>query len=131
MAGAGLAEVYIPDLSGNRLGRTEQGGDPTSVERAKTIDEMSVELLHSGSLYVWFARQFWRLRYAGSHLLVRFRVTQELAFIKKCLDVDKVTKPRARTTADGTHKEKAEERLYEYTLDICRRLETCVQSAFA
>eukprot|EP00972_Heterocapsa_arctica_P094928 13998872-Heterocapsa_arctica.AAC.1 len=86
MAGAGLAEVYMPDLSGNRLGRTEPGGDPTEAERVKDIDEMSVELLNSGSLYIWFARQFWRLRYAGSHLFVRFRVTQELDFVKKCLD---------------------------------------------
>eukprot|EP00972_Heterocapsa_arctica_P022325 3283620-Heterocapsa_arctica.AAC.1 len=61
---------------------------------------------------------------------MRFRVIQELDFIKKCLDVD-VPKPRARTTAGGTHKEKAEERLYEYTRDICGRLETCAQSAFA
>eukprot|EP00972_Heterocapsa_arctica_P095244 14046337-Heterocapsa_arctica.AAC.1 len=92
---------------------------------------MSVELLHSGSLYDWFARQFWRLRYAGSHLLVRYRVIQELDYVKKCLDVDKVPKPKIRATAGDTHKARAEEHLYEYTREICGRLETCVQAAFA
>eukprot|EP00972_Heterocapsa_arctica_P095414 14071200-Heterocapsa_arctica.AAC.1 len=73
MAGASLDVVYTADLSGHRLGRTQDGGDPTLKTRADTIDEMSLELLNKGSLYDWFRRQFWRLRYAGSHLLVRHR----------------------------------------------------------
>eukprot|EP00972_Heterocapsa_arctica_P035749 5259338-Heterocapsa_arctica.AAC.1 len=61
----------MPDLSGHRLGRS--GGDPTEIERVTAIDEMSVELLKSGSLYVWFALQFWGLRFAATNLFVRVR----------------------------------------------------------
>eukprot|EP00972_Heterocapsa_arctica_P017841 2635928-Heterocapsa_arctica.AAC.1 len=92
---------------------------------------MSVELHKSGSLYVWFASQFWRLRFAATNLFVRVRVTQQLEFLKKCLDVDRIPKPKARSTPAGTHKEIADERLYEYTRETCVRLEACVQSEFA
>eukprot|EP00972_Heterocapsa_arctica_P051687 7605147-Heterocapsa_arctica.AAC.1 len=85
---------------------------------------MSIELLNKGSLYDWFARQFWRLRYAGSHLLVRHRIIQQLDYVKKCIDVDKVPKPKLRATHGDTHNVRKEEQLYQYTLEICARLMT-------
>eukprot|EP00972_Heterocapsa_arctica_P105739 15578249-Heterocapsa_arctica.AAC.1 len=92
---------------------------------------MSVELLKSGLLYVWFALQFWRLRFAATNLFMRVRVTLQLDFLKKCLDVERIPKPRARSSPAGTHKEIADEQLYEDSRETCVRLEACVQSAFA
>eukprot|EP00972_Heterocapsa_arctica_P114541 16442901-Heterocapsa_arctica.AAC.1 len=102
MAGAGLLDAYTLDLSGPRLGRTQDGGDPTVETRAATIDEMSHELLNKGSLYDWFARQFWRLRYAGTHMLVRHRIIQQLDYVQKCIVADQVPKPKLRATQGAT-----------------------------
>eukprot|EP00972_Heterocapsa_arctica_P113389 16436880-Heterocapsa_arctica.AAC.1 len=78
---------------------------------------MTVELQKSGSLYVWFALQFWRLRYATTNLLVNVRVSKQVEFIKKCIDVDTIPGPRPKTTPDGTKRDIESEELYQQTRD--------------
>eukprot|EP00972_Heterocapsa_arctica_P034925 5141017-Heterocapsa_arctica.AAC.1 len=56
---------------GPRLGRA--GVEPTEDERLEAVNEMTVELQKGGSLYAWFALQFWRLRFATTNLLVNVR----------------------------------------------------------
>eukprot|EP00972_Heterocapsa_arctica_P057682 8508497-Heterocapsa_arctica.AAC.1 len=84
MAGAGPP--------GPRLGRP--GAVPTEDERLEVVNEMTVELQKCGSVYSWFALQFWRLRFATSNLLVNVRVSTQVEFIKKCIDVELIPKPR-------------------------------------
>eukprot|EP00972_Heterocapsa_arctica_P016916 2496811-Heterocapsa_arctica.AAC.1 len=74
MAGADQLGVYAETLSGPRLGRAADGGNPTLDTRMLTIDEMEHELLQKGSVLNWFIRQFWRLRYAGTRMMVRHRL---------------------------------------------------------
>eukprot|EP00972_Heterocapsa_arctica_P014210 2091850-Heterocapsa_arctica.AAC.1 len=63
MAGAGPA--------GPRLGRS--GVELKEEERLDIVDEMTVQLEKHGSIYSWFALQFWRLRFATTNLLVNAR----------------------------------------------------------
>eukprot|EP00972_Heterocapsa_arctica_P017454 2578731-Heterocapsa_arctica.AAC.1 len=93
MAGAGLHEAYNENITGPRLGRAADGGNPSAETRASTIDEMGRELLMSGSVLAWFVKQFWRLRYAGSSLLIRHRLVQQLDHVKQCLNVDLLPVP--------------------------------------
>eukprot|EP00972_Heterocapsa_arctica_P059605 8790685-Heterocapsa_arctica.AAC.1 len=86
MAGAGLHEVYHETITGPRLGRAADGGNPSADTRASTIYEMQRELLASGSVLAWFVKQFWRLRYAETSLIVRHRLVQQLDHIQQCLD---------------------------------------------
>eukprot|EP00972_Heterocapsa_arctica_P064728 9551212-Heterocapsa_arctica.AAC.1 len=102
MAGAGQPGVYTETLSGPRLGRAADGGNPSLENMMLTIDEMEHELLKTVSVLNWFTRQFWRLRYAGTHVLVRHRLLQQLDHVQQCLDVKKLPVPVLRgKLADG------------------------------
>eukprot|EP00972_Heterocapsa_arctica_P062690 9246834-Heterocapsa_arctica.AAC.1 len=84
---------------------------------------MEHELLKSGSVLGWFGRQFLRLRYAGSQMLVRHRLIQQLDHVRQCMNVNLL--PAPVRPADGqppTHAQVRDEKLYNYKVDICKRL---------
>eukprot|EP00972_Heterocapsa_arctica_P013259 1948368-Heterocapsa_arctica.AAC.1 len=66
------------------------------------MEEMTHELLTKGSLYDWFVRQVWRLRYVGTGIIVRYRIIQQLDYVQKCIEPDKVPKPTIRASQGAT-----------------------------
>eukprot|EP00972_Heterocapsa_arctica_P080333 11839699-Heterocapsa_arctica.AAC.1 len=95
----------------------------TENEREKIIEEMTKEMQVRGSVYSWYERQFWQLRFAAANMTGRIRLDLQHAALKSSVMQDKLTAPDRRTVPEGTKAEHAKEATYIYNCEIYTRLE--------
>eukprot|EP00972_Heterocapsa_arctica_P091221 13460932-Heterocapsa_arctica.AAC.1 len=92
---------------------------------------MTNELQTNGSLYDWFVRQFWRLRYVGTGIIVRHRIIQQLGYVQKCIEPDRIPKPAIRAAKGPVKLAIKEETDYNSQVAICARLKPVAHAAVA